>query len=126
VRTLQTRQKLAYQAGKLSPDEQLTLQAPIAQLKTLFPNAPFVKGTPLDIVLTPPDPKQRRALIIRDLGVIQNEWVARELIMSYFDAQGNSPAVRLHIYSMMPLNVTRLPSLNSLSLAGPLTFEAHK
>ncbi|KAH9982946.1 chalcone-flavanone isomerase-domain-containing protein [Lactifluus volemus] len=98
VRTLQTRQKLAYQAGKLSPDEQLTLQAPIAQLKTLFPNAPFVKGTPLDIVLTPPDPKQRRALIIRDLGVIQNEWVARELIMSYFDAQGNSPALKQSVF----------------------------
>jgi Chalcone isomerase like len=126
VRTLQTRQKLAYQAGKLSTDEQLTLQAPIAQLKTLFPNAPFVKDTPLDIVLTPPDPKQPRALIIRDLGAIQNEWVARELIMSYFDVQGNSPAVRSHIYSMTPLNVTRLPSLNSLSLARLLTFEPIK
>ncbi|KAI0257091.1 chalcone isomerase [Lactifluus subvellereus] len=110
VRTLQARQRLAHQAGKLSSDEQLTLQAPIAQLKTVFPNAPFVKDTPLDIVLTPPDPKQPRALIIRDLGAIQNEWVARELIMSYFDVQGNSPAVCSHVHFTVSLNVTRLPS----------------
>ena len=99
VRTLQTRQRVAHQVGKLSPDEQLKLQAPIAQLKTAFPNAPFVKGTPLDIVLSPPDPKQPRALVIRDLGVIQNDWVARELILSFFDGQGNnpSPAVCLHM-----------------------------
>ncbi|KAH9178671.1 chalcone-flavanone isomerase-domain-containing protein [Lactarius sanguifluus] len=92
VRTLQMRQRLAHQAGDLSPDEQLALQAPISQLKTVFPNAPFVKDTPLDIVLTPPDPKRPRALIIQDLGAIQNEWVAREFVLSYFDGQGNSPA----------------------------------
>jgi hypothetical protein len=123
VRTLQARQRLAHQSGKLSSDDQLALQAPIAQLKTVFPNAPFVKDTPLDIVLTPPDPKQPRALIISDLGAIQNEWVAREFIMSYFDAQGNSPAVCLHVHFMMALDVTKLPSLNSLSSTGLLTSE---
>ncbi|KAI0275117.1 chalcone-flavanone isomerase-domain-containing protein [Gloeopeniophorella convolvens] len=94
VRTLQARQQSAHKVGSLSPDEQLSLQAPIAQLKTVFPNAPFTKDTPLDIVLTPPDPKQPRALVIRDLGAVQNEWVARELVLSYFEGQGNSPALK--------------------------------
>ncbi|KAN0133302.1 Chalcone-flavanone isomerase domain containing protein [Lactarius tabidus] len=98
VRTLQTRQRIAQQAGDLSSDEQLALQAPISQLKTVFPNAPFVKDTPLDIVLTPPDTKRPRALIIQDLGAIQNEWVARELILSYFDGQGNSPALKQSVF----------------------------
>ncbi len=118
VRTLQTRQRLANQAGDLSPDEQLALQAPISQLKTVFPNAPFVKDTPLDIVLTPPDPKRPRALIIQDLGAIQNEWVARELILSYFDGQGNSPAVSSSINFTFPMNLTTPHSLNSLYLIG--------
>ncbi|KAH9081607.1 chalcone-flavanone isomerase-domain-containing protein [Lactarius deliciosus] len=98
VRTLQTRQRLAHQAGDLSSDEQLALQAPISQLKTVFPNAPFVKDTPLDIVLSPPDPRRPRALIIQDLGAIQNEWVAREFVLSYFDGQGNSPALKQSVF----------------------------
>ena len=116
VRTLQTRQRLAHQAGSLSSDEQLALQAPISQLKTMFPNASFVKDTPLDIVLTPPDPKRPRALIIQDLGAIQNEWVAQELILSYFDGKGNSPAVSSSINSNLLMNLTTPHSLNGLCL----------
>jgi hypothetical protein len=93
VRALEKRQRITQQAGELSPDEQLKLQAPIGQLRSAFPNTPMVKGTPLDLVLAPPDPKQPRALIIRDLGAIQNAWVAQELFLSFFDRQGNSPAV---------------------------------
>lgn len=115
VRTLQTRQRLAHQAGDLSSDEQLALQAPISQLKTVFPNAPFVKNTPLDIVLSPPDTKWPRALIIQDLGAIQNEWVARELILSYFDGQGNSPAVSFSINSIVLMNLT-LPSAQTVCI----------
>jgi hypothetical protein len=118
VRTLQTRQRLAHQAGGLSSDEQLALQAPISQLKTVFPNASFVKGTPLDIILTPPDPKRPRALIIQDLGAIQNDWVAHELILSYFDGQGNSPAVSSSINSNLFMNLTTPHSLNSPYLTG--------
>lgn len=95
VRTLQKRQWIAHQAGELSSDEQLMLQAPMGQLRSAFPNTPLVKGTPLDLVLTPPDSKQPRALIIRDLGAIQNGWVAQELFLSFFDEQGNSAAVCL-------------------------------
>ena len=118
VRTLQTRQRLAHQAGDLSSDEQLALQAPISQLKTVFPNAPFVKDTPLDIVLTPSDTKRPRALIVQDLGAIQNEWVAQELILSYFDGQGNSPAVSSSTNSIVLMDLTPLHSLNNLYLIG--------
>ncbi|KAI9460627.1 chalcone-flavanone isomerase-domain-containing protein [Lactarius psammicola] len=89
VRTLQTRQRVAHQAGDLSLDEQLALQA------ADFPAKDY---TPLDIVLTPPDPKRSRALIIQDLGAVQNEWVAREFILSYFDGQGNSPALKQSVF----------------------------
>lgn len=115
VRTLQTRQRLAHQAGDLSSDEQLALQAPISQLKTVFPNAPFVKNTPLDIVLSPPDTKRPRALIVQDLGAIQNEWVAQELILSYFDGQGNSPAVSSSITSIVLMDLT-LPSAQTVCI----------
>ncbi|KAI0297545.1 hypothetical protein B0F90DRAFT_1811039 [Multifurca ochricompacta] len=71
---------------------------PISQVKTMFPNVPFTKDTPLDIVLTSPDPKKPRALIIRDLGAIQNEWVAREFVLLYFDGQGNSPALKQSVF----------------------------
>lgn len=114
VQTLQKRHWADHQAGKLSSDEQLKLQAPIAQLKSTFPNSPLAKGTPLDIVLTPPVSKQPRALIIRDLGAVQNQWVAQELILSFFDRQGNSPAVRLCV-NLMLLNLMRPHSLSNLS-----------
>ena len=107
VRTLQKRQWIAHQAGELSPDEQLQLQAPIGQLRSAFPNSPLVKGTPLDLVLAPPDLKQSRALIIRDLGVVQNGWVAQELFLSFFDEQGNSAAVCLRVNPTMLLFLTR-------------------
>lgn len=94
VRALEKRQWITQQAGELSSDEQLKLQAPIGQLRSAFPNTPMVKGTPLDLVLAPPDSKQPRALIIRDLGAIQNGWVAQELFLSFFDRQGNSPALK--------------------------------
>jgi len=94
IRALEKRQRIAHQAGKLSSDEQLKLQAPIGQLRSTFPNTPMVKGTPLDLVLGPPDSKQPRALIVRDLGAIKNVWLAQELFLSFFDRQGNSPALK--------------------------------
>jgi|SRR6267142_2831405 len=109
IRKLQTRQRVAHQAGELSSEEQLKLQGPMSQLKTTFPNTPLMKGTPLDLILAPPDQKQARALIIRELGAVQNEWVAQELILSFFDGKGTSVAVCFHIrvtatmvFSLMP------------------------
>jgi hypothetical protein len=105
IRKLQARQRVAHQTGELSSDEQLNLQAPISQLRTAFPNAPMAKGTTLDLVLAPPDPKQPRALIICDLGAVQNEWVAQELMLSFFDGKGTSVAVCLHISATMVFNL---------------------
>jgi hypothetical protein len=97
IRKLQTRQRAAHQTGELSSEEELKLQGPISQLRTAFPNAPMVKGTPLDLLLAPPDPEQPRALIIRELGAVQNDWVAQELILSFFDGKGTSVAVCFYI-----------------------------
>jgi hypothetical protein len=115
LRKLQTRQRVAHQAGKLSSEDQQKLQGPISQLRTVFPNTPFVKGTPLDLVLAPPDPKQPRALIIRDLGAVQNGWVAQELILSFFDGKGTSVAVCLHFDTTIVFNLMRPYSLGSPS-----------
>lgn len=113
VRALEKRQRITQQGGELLSDEQLKLQAPIGQLRSAFPNTPMVKGTPLDLVLAPPDPKQPRVLIIRDLGAIQNAWVAQELFLSFFDRQGNSPAVCLHVNSTRQSNPMKSHSLSS-------------
>ncbi|KAI0067760.1 hypothetical protein BV25DRAFT_1911641 [Artomyces pyxidatus] len=94
VRTLQARQQLGHKLGSLSQEELVSAQAPISKLKTLFPNAPFLKHTPLDIILSPPDSSQPRTLIFRDLGVIQHDWVAHELMSAYFDGEGNSPPLK--------------------------------
>ncbi|KAI0322308.1 chalcone-flavanone isomerase-domain-containing protein [Amylostereum chailletii] len=94
VRTLQARQQRAHSEGTLSADEQLSVQAPIGKLKTIFPNAPFAKHTPLDILLTAPDSSQPRTLIIRDLGAVPHDWVATQVMLSYFDGHGNSAAMK--------------------------------
>ena len=73
----------------------MTIQSPINKLKSLFPNTSLKKGTPLDIVLTPPIPAKPRALILRDLGVVQDDWVAQQFMLAYFEGEGNSPAVSL-------------------------------
>ncbi|KAI0051004.1 hypothetical protein FA95DRAFT_1555049 [Auriscalpium vulgare] len=94
VRTLTARQQLAHKAGTLTQDEVINIQAPVGKLKTLFPNAPFTKHTPLDIVLAPPDASQPRTVIFRDLGAVQHNWVARELFVAYFDGDGSSPPLK--------------------------------
>ena len=58
-------------------------------------------------MITPPDPKRSRALILGDLGAVQNEWVARELIMSFFDGKGTSVAVCLYINTTVVCNLIR-------------------
>ena len=120
MRSLQARQHLAVQGGSLSPEEQLVVQSPINKLKSIFPNTPLNKHTPVDILLTPPFPTQPRTLIFRDLGVIQNDWVAQEFMLAYFAGEGNSPAVgiqaRLHLvllftYSLLQLKQSVLEKL---------------
>ncbi|KAI0359101.1 hypothetical protein OH77DRAFT_1395910 [Trametes cingulata] len=94
IRALQARQVLCRQRGELTPDEELAIQSPIRKLKSMFPNTPLAKHSPLDILITAPSPKQQRTLIVRDLGSVQSDWLAREFVLAYFEGKGISPPVR--------------------------------
>ena len=92
MRAMQARQLLCRQRGELSPDEELVIQSPLRQLKSMFPNTPLAKHSPLDILITAPSNKSR-TLIVRDLGSVQNDWLAREFVLAYFEGKGISPPV---------------------------------
>ena len=92
MRAMQARQILCRQRGELSPDEELAIQSPLRQLKSMFPNTPLAKHSPLDILATAPGSKPR-TLIVRDLGSVQSDWLAREFVLAYFEGNGISPPV---------------------------------
>ena len=69
------------------------VSSPMRKLKSIFPNSPLSKHTPLDIYLAAPVAGQPRALIFRDMGSIENDWVATEFILHYFEGDGPSPPV---------------------------------
>ena len=94
MRALQARQILCRQRGELSPDEELAIQSPLRQLKSMFPNTPLSKHSPLDILVLSPA-KPARTLIVRDLGSVQSDWLAREFVLTYFEGNGISPPVRI-------------------------------
>jgi hypothetical protein len=73
-------------------------------LKGLFPNAPLAKHSPLDIFLAAPTPNRPRALVFRDLGSIESDWLATEFVLNYFDNDGPSPPVRFHAFSSPSLS----------------------
>ena len=60
----------------------------------MFPNAPLAKHQSLDILLAPPVPGQPRNLIVRDLGAVQDDWLAEQFVLAYFEGSGLSPPVR--------------------------------
>ncbi|KAE9410729.1 hypothetical protein BT96DRAFT_912203 [Gymnopus androsaceus JB14] len=80
--------------GTLTEEQAVEVAAPIRKLKTLFPNTPLVKHSPLDVLLLPPVPGKPRVLAFRDLGVIENDWVATELMLHYFEGDGLSPPLK--------------------------------
>ncbi|KAH9947704.1 chalcone-flavanone isomerase-domain-containing protein [Amylocystis lapponica] len=96
MRAIQARLRLCRDRGALSPEEEATVQSPLRKFKSIFPNTPLAKHAPLDILLTPPslDPGTPRTLIVRDLGAVQNDWLAREFVLAYFEGQGLSPPMR--------------------------------
>lgn len=77
----------------MTQEDAVAVASPMNSLKSLFPNSTFAKHQPLDIILTPPHAVQERTLIVRDLGAVTNDWVAKTIMLSYFDGQGNSPPV---------------------------------
>jgi len=96
MRALLARMKLSRTQGTITEEEEEGAQSPLRTLKSIFPNAPLAKHTSLDILITAPpkDPARHRALIIRDLGAIENNWVAREFVLAYFEGAGISPALK--------------------------------
>ncbi|KAI0768556.1 chalcone-flavanone isomerase-domain-containing protein [Trametes elegans] len=94
LRALQARQVLSRQRGQLTPEDELAIQSPLRKLKSMFPNTPLTKHTPLDILITTPTTKQPRTLIVRDLGALQNDWVANEFVLAYFEGKGLSPPLK--------------------------------
>ncbi|KAI0724278.1 chalcone-flavanone isomerase-domain-containing protein [Cerioporus squamosus] len=94
MRALQARQVLSKQRGELTPEDELAIQSPLRKLKSMFPNTPLTKHSPLDILATAPSPKQPRTLIVRDLGSVQSDWLAREFVLAYFEGKGLSPPLK--------------------------------
>ena len=95
MRALQARMAKAKLNGTLTEQDAIAIGSPMRKLKTLFPNAPLEKHTPYDILLSGPKPNRPRSLIFSDLGAIENDWVATELVLHYFEGDAPSPAVSL-------------------------------
>jgi hypothetical protein len=105
MRSLQQRLALGRKRGTLSEEEEQAVQTPLRKLKSIFPGTPLSKHTPLDILLTAPssDPAQPRSLIFRDMGAVDNDWVATEFVLAYFEGDGPSPPVCVGLASLLPL-----------------------
>jgi hypothetical protein len=95
MRALLARMKLSHARGTITASEEEGAQSPLRTLKSIFPTTPLAKHTPLDILIAAPskDPTRQRALIIRDMGAIENDWIAREFVLAYFEGAGISPPV---------------------------------
>ena len=98
MRALQGRLVLAKKSEALTPQEELEIQSPLRKFKSMFPNSkPLEKHQPLDLLFLAPVGGEPRNLIVRDLGSVQNDWLARELLRAYFYEKGISPAVGLNV-----------------------------
>lgn len=98
MRALQGRLALAKKSEALTPQEELEVQSPLRKFKSMFPNSkPLDKHQPLDLIFLAPVDGEPRNMIVRDLGSVQSDWLARELLRAYFHEKGISPAVSLYI-----------------------------
>ncbi|KAF8489583.1 chalcone isomerase [Gautieria morchelliformis] len=101
MRALQARMVLHRNKGLITADEEAGAVSPLLKFKSIFPNTPLTKHTPLDVLLTPPatgptgnSNSQERRLIVRDLGSISSNWVSKEFMLAYFEGQGISPPLK--------------------------------
>jgi len=94
MRALQTRLASGTTDGSLTEKVAQEAASPLRKLKSIFPNAPLAKHTPLDIFLSAPSSSRPRTLVFQDLGSIQNDWVATEFILHYFEGDGPSPPLK--------------------------------
>ncbi|KAF8168266.1 chalcone-flavanone isomerase-domain-containing protein [Crassisporium funariophilum] len=95
MRALQTRLAAGIKEGRITEEVAQAAASPMRKLKSLFPNSPLAKHTPLDIFLSAPMSNRPRALVFRDLGSIDNDWAATEFVLHYFEGDGPSPPVRV-------------------------------
>ncbi|KAJ3576134.1 hypothetical protein NP233_g628 [Leucocoprinus birnbaumii] len=96
TRALNTRLVKAKQSGELTEEQVIQEGSPIRKLAGLFPNSPLTKNTPFDIFLTAPQEGKPRALIFRDLGSVESDWVATNLVLNYVGPECPSPPLKEH------------------------------
>ena len=96
MRALTARMQLAHAQATITSAEEAAAQSPLRTLKSLFPTTTLPKGTPLDIILAAPSGSSShpRTLVLRDMGSVENDWVAEEFVLVYFQGDGISPPVR--------------------------------
>ncbi|KAJ7102274.1 chalcone-flavanone isomerase-domain-containing protein [Mycena belliarum] len=94
LRALQGRLVAGQKQGTITQDDAQAVAGPMRALKTLFPNTALAKHASLDLYIPAPVSGQPRPLIARDLGAVQNTWVATELFLYYFAGAGASPKLR--------------------------------
>lgn len=95
MRALLARMKISHAKGTITQEEEEGAQSPLRTFKSIFPNTPLAKHAPLDVLVTAPsnDPARGRALIVRDMGAVENNWIAREFVLAYLEGAGISPPV---------------------------------
>jgi len=98
LRALQARLSTAAREGVIPDDVVSGVSSSLRQLKGLFPNSNLAKHTPLDIYLSAPIGNRQRVLLFRDLGSVENDWVATEFMLHYFERAGPSPPVSSSSY----------------------------
>lgn len=85
----------AKQNGELTEEQVIQEGSPIRKISGLFPNSPLTKHTPFDIFLPAPQTGKPRALIFRDLGSVESDWVATNFVLNYVGPDCPSPPVSL-------------------------------
>jgi hypothetical protein len=107
MRALLARMKISHAKGTITREEEEGAQSPLRTFKSIFPNTPLAKHIPLDILVTAPseDPVRRRALVIRDMGAVENNWIAREFVLAYLEGAGISPPVCISLVQFPGTNI---------------------
>ncbi|KAG1826242.1 chalcone-flavanone isomerase-domain-containing protein [Suillus subaureus] len=96
MRALTARMQLAHTRATITPEEEPAAQSSLRTLKSLFPTTSMSKGKPFDIVLLAPlrSPSRPRTLVLTDMGSVENDWVAEEFVLAYFEGNGISPPLK--------------------------------
>ncbi|KAF5312863.1 hypothetical protein D9619_003389 [Psilocybe cf. subviscida] len=102
VRALSARIAVASKEEALSEQTAIKVSASMRLLKSLFPNSPLKKETPLDVFLSAPLPDKQRPLVFRDLGSIEDDWLTAEFVLNYFDSAASpSPALKKSVFERL-------------------------